>query len=80
MKTILIKAALFFPLTFFLVYILLLSISGITCACTVNAQPLCSAFCLVAKLIIGAAIILIIGITGNEILKEIRGKDTVSPS
>lgn len=70
MKTILIKAALYIPVIFFLVYILLIAIGGITCACSADAQLYCSKFCMIAKILPGASILVIMGMMAKELHNE----------
>jgi len=72
MKAILIKAALYIPVTFFVVYILLMVIGGVTCACSADAQPYCTVFCLVAKILIGASVLAILGLIAKEWHREYK--------
>lgn len=70
MKTIVIKGALLIPVVFFLVYLLLLAIGGITCAFSADAQLYCTSFCSVARMIMGGALLLIVGILAREYKKQ----------
>jgi hypothetical protein len=78
MKTILIKGALIIPVIFFLVYLLLLTISGITCAFSADAQLYCSSFCTVSRMILGGTLLITFGILATEFIKQLKnGKSRV---
>ncbi|MBK6966024.1 MAG: hypothetical protein IPH20_19400 [Bacteroidales bacterium] len=72
MKTILIKGALIIPVVFFLVYLLLITISGITCAFSADAQLYCNTFCKVSRMIVGGTLLLTVGILGFNFMKQIK--------
>jgi hypothetical protein len=72
MKKILIKSALIIPVIFFLVYILLITISGIICAFSADSQLYCTTFCNVARMIMGGTLLLTVGYLGFDFIMQTK--------